>query len=50
MAEVYIWRPAKLQARVFGNDRIPGLNISILVLIGQVISQIRDRIAINPID
>ena len=50
MAEVYIWRPAELQARVFGDNRIPGLDIDILVLIGQVTGQIRDRMAMNPTD
>ena len=50
MAEVCIWRPAELQTRVFGDDRIPGLDINILVLIGQVTGQIRDRMAMNPTD
>ena len=50
MAEVCIWRPAELQARVFGDDRIPGLDVDILVLIGQVTGQIRDRMAMNPTD
>ena len=50
MAEVCIWRPAELQARVFGDDRIPGLDVNILVLIGQVTGQIRDRMAMNPTD
>jgi hypothetical protein len=50
MAKVCIRWPAKLQARVFGNDRIPGLDVDILVLIGQVTGQIRDRMAMNLID
>jgi len=50
MAEVCIRRPVELQARVFSNDRIPGLDVNILVLIGQVTSQIRDRMAMNLID
>ena len=50
MAEVCIWRPAEMQARVFGDDRIPGLDVDILVLIGQVTGQIRDRMAMNPTD
>jgi hypothetical protein len=34
MAKVYIRRPAELQPRVFGDDRIPRLDVNILVLIG----------------
>jgi hypothetical protein len=33
MAKVYIRRPAELQPRVFGNDRIPRLDVDILMLI-----------------
>ena len=50
MAEVCIRRPGELQSRVFGDDRIPRLDVNILVLIGQVASQIRDRMAMNPTD
>jgi hypothetical protein len=50
MAEVCIRRPAELQPGVFGDDRIPRLDVNILILIGQVTSQIRDRMAMNPID
>jgi hypothetical protein len=50
IAEVYIRRPGELQPRVFGDDRLPRLDVDILVLIGQVASQIRDRMAMNPTD